>query len=61
MQFRTLPELFPDGSTCFVMAYSHYGCEATVLKIDKQHHGRVQLSVIEPSVRYFFFVIFVQI
>ena len=51
-QFRTLHELFPDGSTCFSLAHSHYGCEATVLKIDKEHRGRVQVSLIEPTVNF---------
>ena len=55
-QYRTLPELYPDGSTCFVMAYSHYGCQAEVITIDKEHRGRIQLSVIEPTVGIFFFV-----
>ena len=54
-QYRTLPELYPDGSTCFVMAYSHYGCQAEVITIDKEHRGRIQLSVIEPTVGIFFF------
>ena len=49
-QFRTLPELYPNGSTCYVMAYSLYGCEAEVLKIDQEHKGRIQLSVLEPEV-----------
>ena len=53
-QYRTLPELYPDGSTCFVMAYSHYGCQAEVITIDKEHRGRIQLSVIEPTVGIFF-------
>ena len=53
-QFRTLSELFPDGSTCFSLAHSHYGCEATVLKIDKEHRGRVQVSLIEPTVLFIF-------
>jgi hypothetical protein len=52
-QYRTLPELYPDGSTCFVMAYSHYGCQAEVITIDKEHRGRIQLSVIEPMVGFF--------
>ena len=55
-QYRTLPELYPDGSTCFVMAYSHYGCQAEVITIDKEHRGRIQLSVIEPTVGILFFV-----
>ena len=49
-QYRTLPELFPDGSTCYVLANPYYGCEATVLKIDKEHQGRIQLQVIQPVV-----------
>lgn len=50
-QYRSLEELFIPGSTCFIMADNqYYGCEATVLKVDKEHHGRVQLSVIEPTV-----------
>ena len=49
-QYRTLPELFPTGSTAFVLANPYYGCEATVLKIDKEHQGRIQLSVIQPQV-----------
>ena len=56
-QYRTLPELYPDGSTCFVMAYSHYGCQAEVITIDKEHRGRIQLSVIEPTVGIFFFLL----
>lgn len=48
-QFRTLPELFPLNSLCFVIGHPHYGCEASVLKIDKEHRGRVQLSVVEPT------------
>ena len=56
-QYRTLPELYPDGSTCFVMAYSHYGCQAEVITIDKEHRGRIQLSVIEPTVGIFFFML----
>lgn len=50
-QYRTLPELYPNGSTCFVMAEeeSLYGCQATVLKIDEEHKGRVQLSLLEPA------------
>lgn len=47
-QYRTLPELFPVGSTCFMIGQPNYGCQATVLKIDKEHKGRIQLSVIEP-------------
>ena len=50
-QYRTLPELYPDGSTCFVIAYALYGCQAEVITIDKEHRGRIQLSVIEPTVR----------
>ena len=59
-QYRTLPELYPDGSTCFVMAYSHYGCQAEVITIDKEHRGRIQLSVIEPTVGIFFFFCYSQ-
>ena len=51
-QYRTLPELYPDGSTCFVIAYALYGCQAEVITIDKEHRGRIQLSVIEPTVRW---------
>ena len=36
------------------MAYSHYGCQAEVITIDKEHRGRIQLSVIEPTVGIFF-------
>ena len=49
-QYRTLPELFPSGSISYVLANPYYGCEATVLKIDKEHQGRIQLQVLEPIV-----------
>ncbi len=49
-QYRTLPELYPEGSTCFMIGQPYYGCQGTVLKIDKEHKGRVQLNITEPKV-----------
>ena len=49
-QFRTLGELFPDGSTCFLLGnQAQYGCQGTVNQISKEHKGRIHLTFIEPK------------
>ncbi len=46
-QYRTLPELFPAGSTCFMLGQPNYGCRGQVLQVSPEHRGRVQLSFTE--------------
>ena len=50
-QYRTVAELYPAGSTCFVLANPYYGCEATVRTISAEHKGRIQIALTETQVR----------
>ena len=47
-QYRTLGELFPIGSTCFMLGYPEYGCQGEVLQVATEHRGRIQLNFIAP-------------
>ena len=38
-QYRTLPELFPAGSACFMLGPTQYGCQGTVVQIAPEHKG----------------------
>lgn len=57
-QYRTLEQLFPVGSTCFMLGHPNYGCQAEVLQVAAQHRGRVQLNLIEPKVHPIIFADF---
>lgn len=48
-QYRTLPEVFPKGSTCFMIGHPNYGCQGTVLQVAPEHNGRVQLKFRVPE------------
>ena len=48
-QYRTLPELFPIGSACFMLGNTQYGCQGTVAQIAPEHKGRIQLLFMEPK------------
>ena len=48
-QYRTLPELFPTGSACFMLGNTQYGCQGSVVQISPEHKGRIQLQFIEPK------------
>lgn len=43
-QYRTLGELFPVGSSCFMLGQPHYGAQGKVLQVSAEHRGRVQLA-----------------
>ncbi len=50
-------ELFAPGTSCFVLGDPNYGALGSVIKIDPEHKGRIQLSVsvpIEPDFRQIF-------
>ncbi|KAK2552969.1 5'-3' exoribonuclease 1 [Acropora cervicornis] len=53
-QIRTVDELFPIGSQCFMLASPHYGASGEVMEIDvKQSRVRVQLLVpVEPDLSH---------
>ena len=44
-QYRTLGELFPPESTCFMLSEPAYGCQGSVIKISPQHKGRIQINL----------------
>jgi 5'-3' exoribonuclease 1 len=48
-QYRTLPELFPTGSICFMLGNTQYGCQGAVVQISPEHKGRIQLLFMEPK------------
>ena len=48
-QYRTLPELFPTGSSCFMLGNTQYGCQGSVVQISPEHKGRIQLQFMEPK------------
>ena len=48
-QYRTLPELFPTGSACFMLGPTQYGCQGSVVQIAPEHKGRIQLHFMEPK------------
>ncbi|XP_067051785.1 5'-3' exoribonuclease 1-like isoform X1 [Acropora muricata] len=53
-QIRTVDELFPIGSQCFMLASPHYGASGEVMEVDvKQSRVRVQLLVpVEPDLSH---------
>ena len=49
-QYRTLSELFPNDSTCFLLGnMAQYGCQGSVMQIAPEHRGRIQMNFIEPK------------
>ncbi len=53
-QYRTLPELFPAESVCFMLGNPNYGCQGEVIQVAAAHKGRIQLKfteVAEPDLR----------
>ena len=41
--YSSVEELFPNGTTAFMLGQPHYGCQGEVIKIDPEHKGRIQL------------------
>ena len=44
-QYRTLPELFPVGSICFMLGNPNYGAQGKVVEISAAQKGRISLAV----------------
>merc|ERR1719410_347709 len=42
--YSTVEELFPTGTTAFMLGQPHYGAQGEVIKIDPEHKGRIQLK-----------------
>ena len=51
-QYRTLGELFPENSFCFMLGQPHYGCKGKVAQISPEHKGRILLEFDKPKVLY---------
>jgi 5'-3' exoribonuclease 1 len=49
-QYRTLPELFPVGSICFMLGHPNYGAQGTIVDISAEQKGRITLSFLETKV-----------
>ena len=41
--YSSVEELFPTGTTAFMLGQPHYGAQGEVIKIDPEHKGRIQL------------------
>jgi len=41
--YSTVEEMFPPGTTAFMLGQPHYGAQGQVKKIDPEHKGRIQL------------------
>jgi 5'-3' exoribonuclease 1 len=48
-QYRTLDQLYPNGSSCFMLGQPNYGCQGEVLQVSKEHKGRVQIGFFETK------------
>ena len=51
--YSTVEELFPTGTTAFMLGQPHYGAQGEVIKIDPEHKGRIQLRFVvddEPDI-----------
>ena len=42
--YCTVQELFPTGTSAFMLGQPHYGAQGEVIKIDPEHKGRIQLK-----------------
>lgn len=49
-QYRTLPELFPVGSICFMLGNPNYGAQGKVVEISAAQKGRISLEFMESKV-----------
>ncbi|XP_077990094.1 5'-3' exoribonuclease 1-like [Glandiceps talaboti] len=47
-QFKTLEELFPAKSVCFMLGTPHYGCMGEVLEVDRKGEPRVRVAFSIP-------------
>ncbi|XP_034254731.1 5'-3' exoribonuclease 1 [Thrips palmi] len=55
VQFKTLEQVFPSGSKCFLLASPIYGGMGEVLEVKKQPEGRLQVIITshgEPDIEY---------
>lgn len=55
VQYKTLEQVFPQGSKCFLLAPPVYGSMGEVLEVKKQPEGRLFLKIVtngEPDVDY---------
>merc|ERR1719483_1683451 len=41
--YCTVEEMFPTNTTAFMLGQPHYGAQGSVIKIDPEHKGRIQL------------------
>ncbi len=48
-QYRTLDQLYPESSSCFMLGQPGYGTQGEVLQVSKEHKGRVQIRFSEPK------------
>ena len=48
-QYCSVEELFPPDTTTFMLGNPHYGAQGSVIKIDPEHKGRIQLKFEVPD------------
>ena len=51
-QFRTIGELFPIGSICFMIGETNFAAEGFVTEIVNEKKGKIQLKFIEEPVSF---------
>jgi len=55
-QYRTLPELYPPGSTCFSLMNSFYGAQGVVKEILPKNNGKITVVLTEYEVKFLWFL-----